>query len=66
MSAPKKSDHSKSVSNHNASCCPVTDVVFMKRFESQGNNMLKTSVKYMTITAEEKKQPKENKISTSF
>jgi len=53
MSAPKKSDHSKSVSNHNASCCPVTDVVFMKRLESQGNNMSKTLVKCMTKTAED-------------
>ena len=40
--APQKSENSKSVSNHHASCCPVTDVFFVKRLESQGNNMLKT------------------------
>ena len=51
MQAPQKSENSKSVSNHNASCCPVTDVFFVKRLESQGNNMLKTLVKCMTITA---------------
>ena len=28
-----KSENSKSVGNHNASCCPVTDVVFVKRLE---------------------------------
>ena len=28
-----KSENSKSVSNHNASCCPVTDVLFVKRLE---------------------------------
>ena len=38
---------------HNASCCPVTDVVFVKRLESQGNNILKTLVKCMTKTAED-------------
>ena len=48
----KKRENSKSVSNHNASCCPVTDVFFVKRLESQGNNMLKT-VKCMTKTAED-------------
>ena len=36
---------------HNASCCQVTEVFFVKRLESQGNNMLKT-VKCMTKTAE--------------
>ena len=35
------------------SCCPVTDVFFVKRLESQGNNMLKTLVKWMTKTAED-------------
>ena len=28
-----KSENSKSVSNHNASCCPMTDVLFVKRLE---------------------------------
>ena len=53
MQAPQKSENSKSFSNDNASCCPVTDVFFVKRLESQGNNMLKTLVKYMTKTAED-------------
>ena len=53
MSAPQKSKNNKSISNHNASCCPVTDVFFVKRLESQGNNMLKTLVKCMTKTSED-------------
>ena len=28
---PPKSDNSKSVRNHSASCCPVTEVFFVKR-----------------------------------
>ena len=31
MEAPQKSENSKSVSNHNASCCPVTDVFFCEK-----------------------------------
>ena len=31
MQAPQKSENSKSVSNHNASCCPVTDVFFCEK-----------------------------------
>ena len=33
--APRKSENSNPVSNHNASCCPVRDVFFVKRLESQ-------------------------------
>ena len=33
MYDPPKSENSKSVSNHNASCCPVTDVLFVKKLE---------------------------------
>ena len=44
VSSSKKRDI-KSVSNHNASCCPVTCVFLcVKRLESLGNNMLKTLV----------------------
>ena len=51
----KKRENSKSVSNHNASCCPVTDVLFVKRLEyKKRKNMLKTLVKCVSKTAEEK------------
>ena len=50
-SDPQKSENSKSVSIHNASCC--LDVFFAKRFESQRNNMLKTLLKCMTKIAED-------------
>ena len=63
-----KSENSRSVSNQIVSCYPVTDVLFVKRLESQGKNMLKTLVKCVTKTSEDsvKKQSQENKTNTSF
>ena len=53
VSSSKKREQQMQIrQQHNASCCQVTDVFFVKRLESQGNNMLKT-VKCMTKTVED-------------
>ena len=54
VSSSKKREQQMQIrQQHNASCCQVTDVFFVKRLKSQGNNILKTLVKCMTKTAED-------------